>query len=75
MNLFNQSETIVVLDFETTGLYPDKGDRAIEIGAVLLRDQQIVDRFQSLINPGFFVTHEMETITGIPNTMLGDAPA
>jgi DNA polymerase-3 subunit epsilon len=75
LDLFNQSETIVVLDFETTGLYPDKGDRAIEIGAILLRDQQIVDRFQSLINPGFFVTREIETITGITNVMLSDAPA
>jgi DNA polymerase-3 subunit epsilon len=30
------AETVVVLDFETTGLSPDYGDRAIEIGAVKL---------------------------------------
>ncbi len=75
MNAFNQSETIIVLDFETTGLYPDNGDRVIEIGAVLLRNQDIVDRFQSLINPGFFVSREIETITGITNTMLSEAPS
>jgi len=49
---------IIVLDFETTGLYPDNGDRVIEIGAVLLRDQEIVERFQSLVNPGFFIQHQ-----------------
>jgi len=74
MQSFNQSEPIIVLDFETTGLYPAKGDRVIEIGAVLLRDQEIVDRFQSLVNPGFFVNSEIESITGITNAMLGDAP-
>ena len=44
--------SVVVLDFETTGLSPDYGDRAIEIGAVLIRDNRLVDRFQSLMNPG-----------------------
>jgi len=40
-------ETIVVLDFETTGISPDYGDRAIEIGAVKIRGGQILERFQS----------------------------
>ena len=75
MNLSSQTETVIVLDFETTGLYPDNGDRVIEIGAVLLRDQEIVDQFQSLVNPGFFINHEIETITGISNTMLSEAPS
>lgn len=74
MKLSSPTEPIIVLDFETTGLYPDNGDRVIEIGAVLLRDQEIVDRFQSLVNPGFFVNCEIENITGITNTMLSDAP-
>lgn len=75
MNLSNYSETIIVLDFETTGLYPDNGDRVIEIGAVLLRNQEVVDQFQSLINPGYFVSAEIENITGITNAMLGEAPS
>ena len=74
LNLFSQNEPVIVLDFETTGLYPDNGDRVIEIGAVLLRDQEIVDQFQSLINPGYFVSREIETITGITNAMLSEAP-
>jgi len=56
--------TVVVLDFETTGLSPDRGDRAIEIGAVLIRDNRIVDRFQSLMNPAMRISSFIEG--GIP---------
>ncbi|MEA3545625.1 MAG: 3'-5' exonuclease, partial [Thermodesulfobacteriota bacterium] len=66
---------VIVLDFETTGLYPDNGDRVIEIGAVLLRNQEVTDRFQSLVNPGFFISNEIESITGISNAMLDKAPS
>ncbi|MDZ4183992.1 MAG: 3'-5' exonuclease [Desulfuromonadales bacterium] len=67
--------SVVVLDFETTGLSPDYGDRAIEIGAVLLQDNRIVDRFQSLMNPEMRVTSFIEEYTGITNTMLAGAPS
>jgi DNA polymerase-3 subunit epsilon len=67
--------SVVVLDFETTGLSPDCGDRAIEIGAVLLRDNRIVDRFDSLMNPGVRISSFIEEFTGISNRMLADAPA
>lgn len=68
------ADTLVVLDFETTGLSPDAGDRAIEIGAVLLRDGEPVDRFQALMNPGFAVSDFIADYTGITNDMLADAP-
>ncbi len=42
-----------MLDFETTGLSPDHGDRAIEIGAVIIEKNEITASFQSLMNPGF----------------------
>jgi DNA polymerase-3 subunit epsilon len=42
--------SVVVLDFETTGLSPDHGDRVIEVGAVLIENNRITDRFQSLMN-------------------------
>jgi DNA polymerase-3 subunit epsilon len=66
--------SVIVLDFETTGLSPDGGDRAIEIGAVLVQDNQIVDRFQSLMNPGMRVSGFIESYTGITNGMLATAP-
>ena len=67
--------SIVVLDFETTGLSPYYGDRSIEIGAVLIQNNQIVDRFQSLMNPGMRISSFIEDYTGISNKMLRDAPA
>jgi DNA polymerase-3 subunit epsilon len=63
-----------VLDFETNGLSPDCGDRAIEIGAVKLVDGQLVDRFQQLMNPGKRVNSFIEDYTGISNNMLKKAP-
>lgn len=65
----------IVLDFETTGLSPNQGDRAIEIGAVKLENGQVVDRFQSLMNPGFRVSGFIEGYTGITNNMLNHAPS
>ena len=69
----SNSDTLVVLDFETTGLSPDMGDRAIEIGAVLIVDGKIKDRFQELMNPGRRVNGFIEDYTGITNAMLKDA--
>ncbi|PKL17770.1 MAG: DNA polymerase III subunit epsilon [Spirochaetae bacterium HGW-Spirochaetae-5] len=66
--------SVVVLDFETTGLSPHYGDRAIEIGAVLISDNEIVDRFQSLMNPGMRISSFIEDYTGITNKMLSTAP-
>ena len=64
------ADTVVVLDFETTGLSPDYGDRAIEIGAVKLVDGVLVDRFQQLMNPGQRISSFIENYTGITNSML-----
>ena len=47
-----RADTVIVLDFETTGLSPEYGDRAIEIGAVRIENGEIAERFQSLMNPG-----------------------
>ncbi len=70
----NLADTVVVLDFETSGLSPEYGDRAIEIGAVLVEDGAIVDRFQKLMNPGFRINSFIEGYTGITNEMLKDQP-
>ncbi|TCI02181.1 3'-5' exonuclease [Corallincola luteus] len=64
------ANTVIVLDFETTGLSPNQGDRAIEIGAVMLEKGQPVARFQELMNPGFRISRFIEDYTGISNQML-----
>lgn len=66
--------TAVVIDFETTGLSPGYGDRTIEVGAVLVEGNRIVDRFQSLMNPERRVSSFIEEYTGITNAMLATAP-
>ena len=68
LNLFD--ETYVVFDLETTGLYPNSGDSIIEIGAVKLKNGEIIDRYDELINPGKLLTEEIIKITGINNEML-----
>ena len=37
--------TFAVIDFETTGLSPAMGDRATEVGVVILSNGKIVDRY------------------------------
>ena len=65
--------SVIVLDFETTGLSPNHGDRAIEIGAVLIENNRIVDSFQKLMNPGFRISSFIESYTGINNSMVETA--
>ncbi|MEH6346495.1 MAG: 3'-5' exonuclease [Bermanella sp.] len=68
-------DSVVVLDFETSGMSPDYGDRAIEIGAVRISGGEITGEFQSLMNPGFKVNSFIEDFTGIDNEMLAGAPS
>jgi DNA polymerase-3 subunit epsilon len=67
------ANTVVVLDFETTGLSPSEGDRAIEIGAVRIENGEVTGRFQELMNPGRRVSNFIESYTGISNGMLAQA--
>lgn len=71
--LDTKANTLVVLDFETTGLSPDHGDRAIEIGAIKIVDGEVTDRFQELMNPGKLISPFIEDYTGITNKMLDHA--
>lgn len=67
------ANTVIVLDFETTGLSPNVGDRAIEIGAVRMDNGRVTDRFQELMNPGQRISGFIESYTGITNGMLASA--
>lgn len=67
--------TVAVIDFETTGLSPALGDRATEIGIVLLEGEQVVDRFHSLMNAGVRIPPFIESYTGITNQMIASAPS
>lgn len=70
---YRPADTLIVFDFETTGLSPDMGDRSIEIGAVLIEGGQITQRFQQLMNPGTRIPVFIENLTGITNCMVREA--
>lgn len=54
-----------VIDFETTGVSPKHGARPTEIAVVLNNGNNIIDRYQSLMNPGVPIPYETQTLTGI----------
>jgi DNA polymerase-3 subunit epsilon len=68
-------ERVAVLDFETTALSSDMGDRPTEIAIALVENGRIVDRFQSLMNPGRRIPAFVIQLTGITNEMVAAAPA
>jgi len=70
-----RADRFAVLDFETTGLSPSRGDRATEIAVILMRDGNVVDRYQSLMNAGRRIPAEVVRLTGITNEMIASAPA
>ncbi|GCE25018.1 hypothetical protein KDA_05020 [Dictyobacter alpinus] len=63
----------VVVDTETTGLRPG-ADRVIEVAAVRIGRGQIVDTFQSIINPRRRIPPFIERFTGITQAMVSEAP-
>ena len=68
------SDEIVCFDIETTGLKVDR-EAITEIGAVVLKNGQVTDRFQTFVNPGRRLTPEIIGLTGITDAMLADAPS
>ena len=68
------SSAIAVIDFETTGMSPAQGARATEVAIVLLEQGRVVDRYQSLMQTGAWVSPFITDLTGITNEMLRTAP-
>jgi len=68
------TESFAIIDFETSGLSPDMGNRATEVAAVKVVDGVVVDRYQSLMNSGEWISSRITEITGITNEMSEDAP-
>ena len=62
----------VSVDVETTGLAP-KQDKIIEIGAVRVRDGQIVESFTSFVNPGRILPAHITGLTGILQEQVDEA--
>ena len=63
----------VCFDIETTGLKVDR-EAITEIGAVVLKNGEITERFQTFVDPERHLTPEIIGLTGITDDMLRDAP-
>ncbi len=68
------AEEYVVFDLETTGFNAAGGDSIIEIGAVKLKDGEIIDKFDKLIKPPKPITERITSVTSITNEMVADCP-
>ena len=64
----------VAFDLETTGL-DSRSDAIIEIGAVRMRNGEVVDKFASFAWPGHALSAKTVSLTGITDEMLSGAPS
>ncbi len=68
-----EDASFVVFDLETTGLSATQS-RICEIGAVRVQALELVDEFQSLVNPGVALPEPIARLTGLRDPELRTAP-
>ena len=66
-------ENFAIIDTETTGMRPGFA-RVMDIGIIRVEKGKVVEKFQTLVNPGYSVPGFISEFTGIRDEHLQDAP-
>ena len=67
-------DTYCVFDLETTGLSPAT-NKIIEIAILKIKDNRIVDTYESLINPNMRISRSASRVNGISDDMVMHKPS
>ena len=70
-NFIETLDSYTVIDLEMTGLSA-KRDKVIEIGAVRVRNRQVVDTYGTLVNAKCEIPQKVRELTGITDEMVAD---
>lgn len=68
------SPVYAIVDLETTGTNWKNQARIIQIGCVLVQDNQIIHQFETKVNPGVAIPSAVQQLTGIHQRDLQSAP-
>ncbi len=74
MKNFNLKNKILnFIDLETTG-FSHRYHRIIEIGILKVKDNKVIDKYDTLVNPRSYISSKITEITGIKKSLVKDSP-